>query len=85
VDLDTMLKIIQSLGFPAAMALGFLYCFYKLGVLLISFLTRVHEAHERERSQWYDGLNKTVNSAMQYQREEHIEIMGILKSINKSV
>lgn len=72
---------IQQLGFPAALCLGFLWCFFQLGKLLITFLTTVHQSHEKEREKWYEGVSKSVTAATQYLREEHVEIMAILKGI----
>lgn len=84
MDIDAWIKIIGSLGFPAALCLGFLWCFYKLGKLLIEFLQRLHDSHEAERKIWYASVDETVKRAMQYQKEEHIEIMGFLRSLSKA-
>ena len=78
-------SMVQQLGFPAALCLGFLLAFYKLGKLLITFLTRVHESHEKERMTWYEGAQKSLQTFMQYHREEHIQMMAVLKAIQNDI
>lgn len=92
-------EAIQKIGINAALVLAILYgSFWMLKKILEMYdghLKRndderkeVLKAHQEEREKWmsqYEKHTEKVDNAMKYQREEHREMMVLLREMRKSM
>jgi len=70
--------ILQQYGLATALAIGVLYLAYKM-------LDKLVKAQEKEREAWMKLVDQHFESqkqAHEYQREEHKEMLDVLKSMN---